>query len=166
MKTDDEHIKYYAKERLDVVARMVLTFMATLWLMVPVFVFYWVASKGLYKDMIVLVFTMGFAMFLAIFTKAKRHEIFAATAAYVAPKSNPPLLSAYPSITFALLCFTPITEAAKFFTILRSKATLIAKCRYCAVLVVFISNSTLHLDVQGSIQGASGNITVNGNDAG
>ena len=83
MKTDDEHIKYYAKERLDAVARVILTFVATLWLMVPVFAFYWVSSKGPIKDVIVLVFTMVFAIFLAIGTKAKRHEIFAATAAYV-----------------------------------------------------------------------------------
>ena len=94
--TDDEHIKYYAKERLDVVARVLLTFLATPWLTLPVFIFHWLALRGPIKILVVLLLSMGVSMSLAVFTKAKVHEIFAMTAVYV-PSSLTPSPTFYSS---------------------------------------------------------------------
>ncbi|MCJ1225668.1 hypothetical protein MMC12_002317 [Toensbergia leucococca] len=82
-RTDDKLLTYFAKTRLDTLARLVLTVIGTLLLMIPVFVLYAWREDGVDKDMVVLVFTFVFAIFLAIFTRAKRHEVFAATAGYV-----------------------------------------------------------------------------------
>ncbi|MCJ1378890.1 hypothetical protein MMC17_001989 [Xylographa soralifera] len=80
-RTEDEFLVYYDKSRLDFFIRLVMTIFSALLLMIPVFVLYVIQqSTGFAKDVVVLVFTLVFAIFLALFTKAKRHELFAATA--------------------------------------------------------------------------------------
>ncbi|MCJ1388727.1 hypothetical protein MMC18_001576 [Xylographa bjoerkii] len=80
-RTDDDFLVYYDKSRLDFFIRLIMTICSALLLMIPVFVLYVMQqSTGFAKDIVVLVFTLVFAIFLALFTKAKRHELFAATA--------------------------------------------------------------------------------------
>ena len=78
--TDDSHLVYYDKSRIDTFIRFVMTLFGAVLLMVPIFVLYIIQETGLAKDMVVLGFTLLFAVFLAVSTKAKRHELFAATA--------------------------------------------------------------------------------------
>ena len=49
--------------------------------MVPTAVLFLVEDHGLLKIMLIMIFTMLFSAALSVFTKAKRHEMFAATAA-------------------------------------------------------------------------------------
>lgn len=60
-----------------------MTIVCTVLLMVPVFVLFVIPQTGLLKDVVVLLFTFVFAIFVTLFTKAKRHEVFAATAGYI-----------------------------------------------------------------------------------
>ncbi|MCJ1401912.1 hypothetical protein MMC11_005129 [Xylographa trunciseda] len=83
-RTSDDFIVYYDKSRLDFFIRLIMTIFSAILLMIPVFVLYAIEqSTGFAKDVVVLAFTLVFAVFLALLTKAKRHELFAATAGYV-----------------------------------------------------------------------------------
>jgi len=80
-KTDDKYVHYVSKKRLDMLIRVLLMVLAVSLLVVPVFILL-VAKKQTYiKIVIVLLFTGAFSIALSAFTKAKRHEVFAATAA-------------------------------------------------------------------------------------
>ncbi|KAL8758020.1 MAG: hypothetical protein Q9199_001804 [Rusavskia elegans] len=83
-KTDDEYVQLYSKYRVDVLARLILTVVAVVLLMVPTAVLFLVPEHGILKIMLIMIFTMLFSAALSVFTKAKRHEMFAATAAYCA----------------------------------------------------------------------------------
>ncbi|KAL8895641.1 MAG: hypothetical protein Q9192_003525 [Flavoplaca navasiana] len=83
-KTDDEYVQLYSKYRVDVLARLILTVVAVVLLMVPTAVLFLVQEHGILKIMLIMIFTMLFSAALSVFTKAKRHEMFAATAAYCA----------------------------------------------------------------------------------
>jgi len=84
-RSDDNFVVYYDKPRLDFFIRLAMTIFAALLLMTPVFVLYAIQqSTGFAKDIVILIFTLAFAIFLAVFTRAKRHELFAATAGYCA----------------------------------------------------------------------------------
>ncbi|KAL8919813.1 MAG: hypothetical protein Q9172_004793 [Xanthocarpia lactea] len=80
-KTDDKYVQLYSKYRVDVLARLILTVVAVVLLMVPTAVLFLVEDHGLLKIMLIMIFTMLFSAALSVFTKAKRHEMFAATAA-------------------------------------------------------------------------------------
>ena len=80
-KTDDEYVQLYSKYRVDVLARLILTVVAVVLLMVPTAVLFLVQEHGILKIMLIMIFTMLFSAALSVFTKAKRHEMFAATAA-------------------------------------------------------------------------------------
>lgn len=80
-KTDDEYVQLYSKYRVDVLARLILTVVAVVLLMVPTAVLFLVPEHGILKIMLIMIFTMLFSAALSVFTKAKRHEMFAATAA-------------------------------------------------------------------------------------
>jgi hypothetical protein len=49
--------------------------------MAPVVVLFSAQKSGPFKIAIILIFTLFFSAALSIFTKARRHEVFAATAA-------------------------------------------------------------------------------------
>jgi hypothetical protein len=81
-KTDDPNIHYYSHERISTFVRLTITVLSAVILMVPVFVLFGVPkAKTMVKVVIVLAFTLAFAAAVSVFTKAKRHEVFAATAA-------------------------------------------------------------------------------------
>jgi hypothetical protein len=81
-KTDDPLIHYYSHERIGILVRLTITVLSAVILMVPVFVLFGVPSaKTQVKVLIVLAFTLAFSAAISVFTKAKRHEVFAATAA-------------------------------------------------------------------------------------
>ncbi|KAL8729573.1 MAG: hypothetical protein Q9166_004653 [cf. Caloplaca sp. 2 TL-2023] len=83
-KSDDEYVQLYSKYRVDVLARLILTIVAVVLLMVPTAVLFLVKEHGVLKIMLIMIFTLLFSAALSVFTKAKRHEMFAATAAYCA----------------------------------------------------------------------------------
>ena len=124
--TDDEHIKYYAKKRLNVIMRVLLTFLTTSWLTLPVFIFHWLVLRGLIKILVVLLLFMSVFMFLTVFTKAKVHKIFTMTAVYV-PSSLTPSSTFY----FSMQILSNNTNW---------------KHSYC--LVIYLDNLTLYLNVQ------------------
>ena len=70
--------------------------------MIPVFILYAWRENEVNKDMIVLVFTFVFAIFLAIFTRAKRHKVFAATAGYVSNFHGKPSFSVNERLTIGI----------------------------------------------------------------
>lgn len=79
--TSDKHVKLYSKLRIDTFARILITIMAVALLMAPVVVLFSNEESGTVKIVVILAFTLGFSAALSVFTKAKRHEVFAATAA-------------------------------------------------------------------------------------
>lgn len=79
-RTDHSALVYYDKGRLDFFIRIVMTVVCSSLLMIPIVVLYYSQQAGFQRDLVVLGFTLLFAIFLSIFTQAKRHELFAATA--------------------------------------------------------------------------------------
>ena len=66
---------------MDTFVRLLITILAVALLMVPVVVLFRDSEDTGIKIVVVLLFTLVFSMALSIFTKAQRHEVFAATAA-------------------------------------------------------------------------------------
>ncbi|KAF4538997.1 uncharacterized protein LTHEOB_1351 [Lasiodiplodia theobromae] len=79
--TRDGTVYLYSKLRIDYFARILIALLAVGLLMAPVVVLFLHEESGGIKIAIVLLFTLFFAGALSVFTKAKRHEVFAATAA-------------------------------------------------------------------------------------
>lgn len=81
---------YYTRSRIDCLVICVITSMLLLLLVVPVYVLYHLVTElgNNRTDTIcigvLLVFTLVFSAVLSLFTRAKRHEILAAAAAYCA----------------------------------------------------------------------------------
>ena len=71
----------YAKRRIDTFVRLIITLLAVALLMVPVVVLFADPNGTAMKIVVVLLFTLFFSIALSVFTGAKRHEVFAATAA-------------------------------------------------------------------------------------
>lgn len=92
LKTGNEDLQLLSTERLDIFLRIVLTIIATVLLLAPVFTLFRLQpttqaefhSKSNYQILTVFVFTLVFSASCSIFTKAKRQEVFTATAAYCA----------------------------------------------------------------------------------
>jgi hypothetical protein len=80
-KTDDKYVHYVSKKRLDLLIRILLMLLAVALLVVPVFILLAAKREGYLRVVVVVLFTGGFSVALSVFTKAKRHEVFAATAA-------------------------------------------------------------------------------------
>ena len=80
MRTDDKYIDLYSKRRIDVVVRLVLVLITVALLVGPSAVLYFVAGQSPLKVCLIMVFTLLFAAALSVCTKAKRHEMLAATA--------------------------------------------------------------------------------------
>ncbi|KAF2653324.1 hypothetical protein K491DRAFT_603067, partial [Lophiostoma macrostomum CBS 122681] len=82
--TEDNDVRLYSKQRIDMFSRVVITMLAVILLMAPVIALFSTSEKGWLKILIIFLFTMAFSMALSLCTKAKRQEVFAATAAYCA----------------------------------------------------------------------------------
>ncbi|KAL8816851.1 MAG: hypothetical protein Q9191_008253 [Dirinaria sp. TL-2023a] len=78
--------------RLDVLLRALSTIMATALLLLPIFILYRfqpmyepeLKSRGKIQFLTIIAFTLAFSTAVSVFTRAKRQEVFAATAAYCA----------------------------------------------------------------------------------
>lgn len=81
LSTRDKHTYLFSKPRIDRFARILVTCLAVALLMAPVVVLFQDGESGAVKIVVILVFTLGFSAALSVFTKAKRHEVFASTAA-------------------------------------------------------------------------------------
>ncbi|KAL6718279.1 hypothetical protein ACLMJK_004367 [Lecanora helva] len=84
-KTDDEDIHYYDRDRIRTCTTMTITIMVLVLLVVPIWLLYHFSMVGTIKTGgdtigVLLVFTLIFSAVLSGFTKAKRHEIVAASA--------------------------------------------------------------------------------------
>lgn len=92
VKTGDEALHLVSLDRLDNVLRAVVTILAAILLLVPVFVLFKlqpihkseVEQKGNYQILTIFIFTLLFSASCSIFTQAKKQEVFTATAAYSA----------------------------------------------------------------------------------
>ncbi|OCK77315.1 hypothetical protein K432DRAFT_304509, partial [Lepidopterella palustris CBS 459.81] len=89
MKSHGEEV-YYTRSRIDFLVNGIITVMILVLLVVPVYILYHlindVDTSRAYAICIgvLLVFTLAFSAVLSLFTRAKRHEILAAAAAYCA----------------------------------------------------------------------------------
>ncbi|KAL6719062.1 hypothetical protein ACLMJK_003297 [Lecanora helva] len=79
-RTDDEHIQLYSKHRIDVVVRLVLVLLTVALMVGPSAVLFLVPGHSQLKICLILIFTLFFAAALSVCTKARRHEMLAATA--------------------------------------------------------------------------------------
>ncbi|CAI6331467.1 unnamed protein product [Periconia digitata] len=82
--TANKLVRLYSKDKIDIFSRLIITFLAVVLLMAPVVALFGLNKNGHIKILIIFLFTMAFSVALSLFTKAKRHEVFAATAAYCA----------------------------------------------------------------------------------
>lgn len=71
----------YSKYRIDTLVRLILTTITVVLLVVPTAVLYKVSGRSALKIGLIVFFTLLFSIALGVLTKAKRHEMFAATAA-------------------------------------------------------------------------------------
>lgn len=88
-KTDDKYIHYYDRGRISTCVTMIITTIILALLMVPIWLLYRFSVEGIIATSsdtigVVLVFTLVFSAALSAFTKARRHEIVAASAGYCA----------------------------------------------------------------------------------
>ena len=79
--TDNALVHLYSKERIGILVRLVICCLAVVTLMAPVVILLLVNSTSSIKILVIVLSTMFFAIVLSVFTKARRHEVFAATAA-------------------------------------------------------------------------------------
>ena len=79
--TDDTYIHLYSKARIGVLVRLIICLLAVLLLMIPVALLLLVPSLNSIKIIIIVLFTLFFSFVLSVCTRARRHEIFGATAA-------------------------------------------------------------------------------------
>jgi hypothetical protein len=80
-KSPDPYIKYYSKSRIDLLVRVVVCLLAVALLVLPVVLLFVVSESNVMKIVVLLSFTLFFCVCISVFTKAKRHEVFGATAA-------------------------------------------------------------------------------------
>ncbi|KAF2824377.1 hypothetical protein CC86DRAFT_420901 [Ophiobolus disseminans] len=88
-KTNDECIYYYSQSRIEKLVGLIITFIIFVLLVLPVVAMYKLTTVGERTSTfdavgIMVVFTLLFSATMSFLTKAKRHELFAASAAYCA----------------------------------------------------------------------------------
>jgi hypothetical protein len=88
-KTDDKCIYYYSQFRIEKLVGLIITLIIFILLVLPVVAMYRLTSIGDRNSTfdavgILVVFTLLFSVAMSLLTKAKRHELFAASAAYCA----------------------------------------------------------------------------------
>ena len=84
-KTEDSDIHYYDRNRISICVTLLITTIIIVLLMVPIYLLFKVSIAGTIAQSpqaigIVLVPTILFSAVLPAFTRAKRHEILAASA--------------------------------------------------------------------------------------
>ena len=85
-------LELLSADRLDIMLRVILTILAVVLLLVPVVILYHIQplnpsqlkEQSKKQISIVFAFTLTFSALVSICTRAKRQEVFAATAAYCA----------------------------------------------------------------------------------
>jgi hypothetical protein len=89
-KDEDKYELYYTPSRIAKFSNGILVALVLILLVLPIYILYhMVHNVGTHRAYLIcigtlLVFTLAFSSVLSIFTKAKRHEILAAAAAYCA----------------------------------------------------------------------------------
>ncbi|EKG14743.1 hypothetical protein MPH_08018 [Macrophomina phaseolina MS6] len=89
-KTEDKkHLHYYDSKRVESFVALIITVIIFILLVLPVVVMYQLTSIGTRSSTftaigVLVVFTLLFSAAMSSLTKAKRHELFAASAAYCA----------------------------------------------------------------------------------
>ncbi|EAT79898.1 hypothetical protein SNOG_12600 [Parastagonospora nodorum SN15] len=88
-KTNDPDIRYYSQSRIEKLVGLIITLIIFILLVLPVVAMYKLTSVGDRNSTfdavgILVVFTLLFSAAMSLVTKAKRHELFAASAAYCA----------------------------------------------------------------------------------
>ncbi|PSN69310.1 hypothetical protein BS50DRAFT_490981, partial [Corynespora cassiicola Philippines] len=88
-KTNSEFIDYYSTSRIERLVGLIITLVIFILLILPVVAMYKLTSIGDRNSTfdavgILVVFTLLFSAAMSLVTKAKRHELFAASAAYCA----------------------------------------------------------------------------------
>ncbi|RYN59892.1 hypothetical protein AA0118_g461 [Alternaria tenuissima] len=88
-KTNDEHVHYYSQSRIEKLVGLFITLIIFILLVLPVVAMYKLTSVGDRNSTfdavgLLVVFTLLFSAAMSLLTKAKRHELFAASAAYCA----------------------------------------------------------------------------------
>jgi uncharacterized membrane protein YhaH (DUF805 family) len=89
-KDEDKYEIYYTPSRIAKLTNGILTVIILVLLVVPIYILYHmvhdIGTRDAYMTCIgtLLIFTLAFSSVLSLFTKARRHEILAAAAAYCA----------------------------------------------------------------------------------
>ncbi|KAF2734548.1 hypothetical protein EJ04DRAFT_493232 [Polyplosphaeria fusca] len=88
-KTKDDCIHYYSSSRIEKLVDIIITLVIFVLLIIPVVLMYNLTSVGKHHRIfdavgVLVVFTLVFSAAMSCLTKAKRHELFAASAAYCA----------------------------------------------------------------------------------
>jgi hypothetical protein len=78
--TTNELVRIYSKRRIDVCSRLLITAAIVALLLAPVVVLYSIRNHGWLRILIIFVFTLVFSVAMNLGTRAKRHEVLAATA--------------------------------------------------------------------------------------
>ncbi|KAL2040171.1 hypothetical protein N7G274_007074 [Stereocaulon virgatum] len=81
---DERFISIQREQRVEKLVRLMVTLSTVGLLMLPTTVLYLLPSRHIVRMIIVLLFTFLFSTAISVLTKAKRHEMFAASAAYTA----------------------------------------------------------------------------------
>lgn len=87
---EDKYELYYTPSRISKLTNGILTVFILILLVLPIYILYHfvhdIGSRRAYMSCIgmLLIFTLAFSSVLSLFTKARRHEILAAAAAYCA----------------------------------------------------------------------------------
>lgn len=92
IKTENEAVDLVSLDRIDNILRAVITALAAILLLAPVFVLFKLRPteksdmerQSNYQILTVFLFTLLFSACCSVFTQAKKQEVFAATAAYSA----------------------------------------------------------------------------------
>ena len=79
-KSDDENLHLMSKYRMDVLVRLILTLTTVGLLVGPSAILFVVPGHRTLKIILIMLFTLLFSAAVSVFTKAKRHEMLAATA--------------------------------------------------------------------------------------
>jgi hypothetical protein len=93
MKTRDKEVHYYTRSRVDTFVGLIITTIIFILLVLPVVAMYKLTAIGASTQStqstfnaigVLVVFTLLFSAAMSLLTKARRHELFAASAAYCA----------------------------------------------------------------------------------
>lgn len=102
---------YYSKDRVEILSKLISVLLAATLLVIPIALLYELNAVQKTRLAMTLAFVIGFPILLATSTRSRQQEIFAVSAAY-----------------------------ARFSSLGSDNALCLRIARYCAVLVVFLTN--------------------------